>query len=524
MLDVMRALGISTGLAMALAGFVVGLHGCGGDEDEGACNVEKQSGCDEGLACHMGEDGHPDCVCAPNSQVDGSASYCDDGLDCYDLASEEDPVCACSIDRQSGCDDGLACESVQDRGADCFTPITVSGSVFDLATREAIAGARVVARDANNVAISGVAITDAEGNYTLAVPTPRDADGNPLANPVTLRADAAGFVTFPRSPRQALPVDTAMAVGDPPDLRSSATDIALIALPDTSGLGTITGTVSAERPRGTVVVAGGSVENGGGVTGIADFDGTYAVFNVPAGSVAVQGYKVGLQLDGTSADVAAGEVTEGVDLEATGDATAVVNGKVEIVNPGMGSDTQVILAVAETFDKTFASGEAPPGLRIAPVSGDWRIEGVPDGNYVALAAFENDFLVRDPDTAIGGTEIVYLTVDGESIELTQSFKVTGSLEVVSPDREEVVSGTPTFVWNDDSGEDHYEVVVYDAFGNLVWEKLDVPGVSGSKTVEAPYEGPALEPGTLYQFRATSIKQGGTPLARTEDLRGVFVAG
>jgi hypothetical protein len=43
-------------------------------------------------------------------------------------------------------------------------------------------------------------------------------------------------------------------------------------------------------------------------------------------------------------------------------------------------------------------------------------------------------------------------------------------------------------------------------------------------VEVPYEGPALEPGTLYQFRATSIKQGGTPLARTEDLRGVFVAG
>jgi hypothetical protein len=49
-------------------------------------------------------------------------------------------------------------------------------------------------------------------------------------------------------------------------------------------------------------------------------------------------------------------------------------------------------------------------------------------------------------------------------------------------------------------------------------------VSGSKTVEVVYEGPALEPGLLYQFRATSIKGGGSPLSRTEDLRGVFVAG
>jgi hypothetical protein len=345
-----------------------------------------------------------------------------------------------------------------------------------------------------------------------------------LSNPVTLRADAAGYVTFPLPPRQAVPIDTAMATGDPLDLQSPATDVALIAMPDATGLGTVTGKVLAERPRGTVVVVGGSVTDGGGVTGVADFDGTYAVFNVPAGSRAVHGYKVGLQLEGNTADVAAGEVSEGVDLDDLGQATAVVSGKVEIVNPGEGRDTSVILVVEETFDPTFASGESPPGLRIAPVGGDFRIEGVPDGNYVALAAFENDLLVRDPDTAIGGTEIVHLAVSGGDVELQQSFKVTGSLNDVSPDGEEVVSGTPTFIWADDSGEDHYEIVVYDAFGNLTWERNDIPGVSGSKTVEVVYEGPALEPGLLYQFRATSIKGGGSPLSRTEDLRGVFVAG
>lgn len=35
-----------------------------------------------------------------------------------------------------------------------------------------------------------------------------------------------------------------------------------------------------------------------------------------------------------------------------------------------------------------------------------------------------------------------------------------------------------------------------------------------------YGGPALEAGMIYQFRATSIKDG-TPISQTEDLKGVF---
>jgi hypothetical protein len=394
--------------------------------------------------------------------------------------------------------------------------------VFDLASKAAIEGAHVVARDANNAAVSGVAVTDAEGFYKLQVPNPRTPDGALLPSNVTMRADAAAYLTFPKSPRQAVPIDTSMASGDPPNLDTPATDIALIALSDSAGLGSIAGVVHGDSPRGTLVVAGGSPQTGGGVTGIADFDGSYTVFNVPAGSVAVHGYKVGVQLDFATADVRAGELTEGIDLAVLGEATAVVSGKIETVNPGDGNETSIILAVDETFDPTFASAEAPPGLRVAGISGDFAIEGVPDGNYVVLAAFENDFLVRDPDTSIAGTDIVHITVAGGSMAIDQSFKITGSLDVVSPDAEQVVSGTPSFVWVDDSGEDHYEIVVYDAFGNLVWERTDIPGVSGDKNVTVAYDGPALEAGLLYQFRATSIKLSGSPLSRTEDLRGVFV--
>lgn len=58
---------------------------------------------------------------------------------------------------------------------------------------------------------------------------------------------------------------------------------------------------------------------------------------------------------------------------------------------------------------------------------------------------------------------------------------------------------------------------------LIWEDTMVPGVSGSKTVEVPYGGPALSPG-YYQFRAISVKEADSPISATEDLRGVFIVG
>ena len=143
-------------------------------------------------------------------------------------------------------------------------------------------------------------------------------------------------------------------------------------------------------------------------------------------------------------------------------------------------------------------------------------------DYVALAAFENDALVRDPDTSIGGTEIQHLTVAGGDVTVP-AFKITGALAVISPgaDGAEPVSGAPvTLTWEDDSSEDSYAVVVYDALGNLAWEGTATdPG--GNAPVTAEFPGP-LEPGMYYQFRVTSIKDG-VPISSTEDLKGVFFA-
>ncbi len=153
------------------------------------------------------------------------------------------------------------------------------------------------------------------------------------------------------------------------------------------------------------------------------------------------------------------------------------------------------------------------------------------GPYRVLAAVENDLLVRDPDPSMAGTDIPEVVVgSGETVAVGEAFKVTGALEVVSPgaNEPEHVTGAPTFVWADDSSENHYTLVVFDALGTLVWDEPMVPGVSGADTVEVEYGGPALERGMYYQFRATAVKadpQGKpTPLSRTEDLRGVFIAG
>jgi hypothetical protein len=89
---------------------------------------------------------------------------------------------------------------------------------------------------------------------------------------------------------------------------------------------------------------------------------------------------------------------------------------------------------------------------------------------------------------------------------------------------EVVEAEPMLQWGDDTSEDLYQIVVFDALGNIVWE-IEQAGNSAGETVELAYGGPALVSGMYYQFRVTSLRLGGTlPISRTEDLRGVFVHG
>jgi hypothetical protein len=145
--------------------------------------------------------------------------------------------------------------------------------------------------------------------------------------------------------------------------------------------------------------------------------------------------------------------------------------------------------------------------------------------------------VRDPDEGIAGTDVVHIDVAaGADQSLDQSFKITQALAVMSPGANQLEllpEGTdPTFVWADDSSEDGYELRVYDAFGELVHEALDVARVNGSATVSYTWSaaGDELQTGMIYQFRVLSFREGRAAgggrsyISATEDLRGVFQVG
>jgi hypothetical protein len=451
---------------------------------------------------------------------------------------------ACTPTDDQPCVTGLVCEArAGGSGEDayiCAGPVELRGIVIDALDETPIADARILALDDTGAPVSDVAISDVEGRYRLPIAIARDSDGNPAtALTLTLSGSAIDYQLYPSGLQPAFPVSTAnlQKLDDDGDdhlsfVDNASTTIALLPLANPSGF-TVSGRVAttdavgADQVAGTLVVADGSTDT----YTIADRSGAFTLFNVSAGANTVRGYHGGLQIVPEAFDLS--QDLDGVVLElasgADGD-LATVSGTVSIVNAPGNSATSVVLIPSALFSEVFEFGPVPFGLRApepgvaANVSGAWAIPGVPAGTYKVIASLENDGLVRDPDTGIAGTEILEITVNpGEDFAIQAGFKVTEALAVFSPgaDGPEEVSGTPTFVFADDSSEDRYEVVVHDALGNEIWRDATIPSVSGSATVSVAYGGPALTDGMYYRFQATSWRMG-SPISRTEDLRGVFV--
>lgn len=459
--------------------------------------------------------------------------------------SEKGGPCDPSVDPAAPdglrCAEGLACDPVagEDNTWVCGEPLQIHGVVIDLQTEAPIEGALVNGQDRTGAPLGEVAVTDAEGRYELHVSAYRKPDGE-LAGDVTytLQAFARDYLPFPSGIRVALPIHASEAVYDETlaahVIETPLTTIGLVMLPaEQRGGVTITGTVGGTTPGGTLVVAEGVSGDRVAQYGIADRTGAYTIFNVQAGAATIRGYRRGLELEAKAVQVGSADL-EKVDLAAVAEGEAMtgqVSGSVQIVNAPGGSVTSVVLVPVSVFNSALERGPVPFGLRapdpgIAPnVEGTFTIAGVPAGTYKVLAAFENDRLVRDPDTSIGGTSLQEVTLGaGEAVTVPEGFKITEALEVVAPGAEAptVVSATPTFEFRDDSSEKGYIVRVFDVFGEMIWENAMVPSVSGSKVVEVPYEGPALVSGLYYQFRAISVDGDGVPLSATEDLRGVFL--
>jgi hypothetical protein len=437
---------------------------------------------------------------------------------------------ACTPDDESACERDLVCDPRADGSAYvCGEQVVIQGRVADALDGEALAAGRVVVLGADGSPAADVVYTDDAGSYSAVVTAPRNADGTVAETAQwTLAVSAQSYEAFPAGPRPALPISASQMTDGV--IQAPSTDVTLLPLSQPELYARqIEGSISAPAPGGTLVVA----EGGEGVAphAIASRSGEFTIFNVPSGAFELAGYKRGQQLERTAVDAREAPVS-GARIELSDVALGGVSGSVNIVNAPGGSTTSVVLVPSSVFDTRLERGAIPLGLRApgqpeAPtVSGAFAFDQVPQGEYVVLAAFENDGLVRDPDSSIGGTTIQHVTVgSGQSVVMDQSFKITEHLAIIGPGAEmpEPVSGPPMFSWSDDSSEDRYELELYTALGDLVWEQRAVPSGRG-ESVELPYAGPTLVAGMVYQFRVTSFRDRSgvtTAISKSEDLRGVF---
>jgi hypothetical protein len=477
---------------------------------------------------------------------------------------------------ESGCASGLYCETVATGGAACFQPVSVTGHVYDLATSSGLASARVVGQDVNGAPVSPVAVSDADGHYAFATRAPRNADGSPASGTVTLRVDRAGYESFPSGLRTALPVALtgAAQVNGRWTVQSSLTDVGLRAIASPPA-GEIRGTVQLPASGGGALVV---AECGGfGYSAFPGTDGGYAIFNVPDGACEVAGYAKGVSYAPVAVTVA-GATPVTANLVQSAAPTATVGGTVQFVSTTSWDRTSVLLVVDSTFDTERVRGLSPPGLKAAGVTngGAWSISGIPDGHYRVLAAFETDFLVRDPSD-IGGTAVLEfqvanglpLLMDGATPAASLAgFKITGAVRLVAPIADATgtcttfdapyplpaaidpatlpvgecttASATPSFAWQAYSSTDVYDVTGVDELGSVVWEAWvdkantkvgvsygDTEGTAGSPVVWTITPAQPLAADATYQVRvkALTIVPNTHTITRTlsasEDLLGVF---
>lgn len=489
---------------------------------------------------------------------------------------------ACGSKSSSPCDPAVAtscqaptvCEAVVGGQTACFDPAYVSGRVYDLATDAGLPGARVVALDvdgapASRIGTSAPATDPTPGAYALAIPMTRNADGSPAATSFTLRADRPGYETFPSGLRLALPISTSAAVHAAGrwTIATGQTDIGLATLA-AAPAGQIAGTVALPASGAGVLLVAEETTSHAGLTAVPGSDGAFAIFNVADGTYEVRAFAQGVNYPPVTVTVAGGVAAPAsAALTAPTAATATVSGSLNFVSATSWPTTSVLLVVASTFDAARGRGVAPPGLKDGGVANaaTWSIAGVPDGHYRVLAAFETDYLVRDPSDT-GGTAVLDFTVEGGLVKVggatvtsLQAFKITGAVRLTAPLRAldgtctalsaaalpvdpaglypgacTLDTATPTFSWQRYPGTDRYQVTVIDEQGAVAWQAdVDKTAVNdqtstvygapvGTAGVLAEHAAPqALVDGRTYQVKVTSLPVGGVPLSSSEDLLGVF---
>jgi hypothetical protein len=328
------------------------------------------------------------------------------------------------------------------------TPTTGSlkGTVTDNSNSQALSNVKIIVYDANTNAPSGNAVlTGSDGTYQVQL------------NPGTyyLNLSKQGYNGIPAA--GIAPVSVTIEVG-----KEVINNFQMQASSITNG-GLISGKVTAggNAVPGVLVIANNGTNGYSSVTGT---DGTYSIYNVPAGTYQLQGFLSNYNSVAQSVTVTANTESSGKDITMTSGATGSVTGTVTFLATNNG---EVDVTLTDVLTK-----QTIPGLVTKTVGGAYTISKVPNGTYIVRASYANDSYVVDPDWILKNGEPT-VTISGNA--LSQNFSVTGAVKLVSPTNDstttkpvEVTSSTPTFTWTAYSSTSDYVIEVSDINGNVIW--------------------------------------------------------
>jgi hypothetical protein len=395
---------------------------------------------------------------------------------------------------------------------------TIKGKVTDVATSQGIANVRIVVYNSNTNAPTGnYVLTGSDGSYQIQL------------DPGTyyLSLSKQGYESIPSIGMTAVSITVATGIETASDFQMNASNV-------TNG-GYITGKITSggNALAGVLVVAGNSTN---GYSAVSGSDGTYYIYNVPAGTYQIQGFLSNYNSNSVSATVTSGAESSGNNLSLTSGAAGSVSGTVTFLATNNG---EVDVTLTSPLTK-----ETIPGLVTKTQGGIYSISKVPDGTYIVRASYANDGYVVDPDWILRNGEPTATISGGNAV--SQNFSVTGAVKLVSPTNDSttttpvVITNTvPTFTWSAYSSTNDYVIEVSDINGNVIWggftkgstivkniiipkSQLSIAFNSDGKATSA------LKTNTIYRWRIYASKDDVTSstgwklISVSEDQRGLFM--
>ncbi|MBK3515943.1 MSCRAMM family protein [Carboxylicivirga marina] len=352
----------------------------------------------------------------------------------------------------SGCND-------DDDDDDGPTTGIIKGMVTDADSNTALPDVSIMLFDATtNEAVGATIKTDAEGKYSVTLEP----------GMFYLKLFKQGYNNNP--PAGVTPLNITVSEGS-----ESVNDFKMEPSDVVDG-GSITGKVSVggNGVMGAYVVASmGDM----GYAAATDKDGNYFIYNLPAGTYSTTAFIVDHNATPVSVTVTANTNSVG-DIILTADASSSLSGTLTFLATE-GKDVNVNLLHP-------ATGEPIPGLVDMSENMSYSMSGIPNGEYLVKASFENDTYVVDPDWIIKNGEPM-LNASGSASVI--NFSLTGAVTLNRPTNElsttvpvEISSTTPTFEWTPYSSTSDYVIEVSDANGNVIWGGFNNDGALPVKNI------------------------------------------